>query len=122
MPRWLHAPLPTVLVYVLPIAAVAVYHRQQDAGRGRGDDRGRGRPSERAPPRDLRRSENRVEVTNLPPSASWQDLKDHMRSAGDVVFTEVDRNGGGIVEYGSKDEYVAPACRLAARVLLPSLR
>jgi len=43
-----------------------------------------------------------VEVSNLPPRVSWQDLKDFMRKAGDVVFTEVDGRGGGIVEYSNK--------------------
>ncbi len=46
----------------------------------------------------------RVIVTGLPPSASWQDLKDHMRKAGDVVYTDVDHRGGGIVHYGNKDD------------------
>ncbi|EEC82668.1 hypothetical protein OsI_27298 [Oryza sativa Indica Group] len=32
-----------------------------------------------------RHTEYRVLVTGLPSSASWQDLKDHMRNAGDVV-------------------------------------
>jgi hypothetical protein len=31
-----------------------------------------------------------VIVTGLPTSASWQDLKDHMRQAGDVCYTDVD--------------------------------
>ncbi|GER24735.1 serine/arginine-rich splicing factor 9 [Striga asiatica] len=40
-----------------------------------------------------RRSEYRVMVTGLPNSASWQDLKDHMRRAGDVCFSEVFHEG-----------------------------
>ncbi|PIA61380.1 hypothetical protein AQUCO_00300728v1 [Aquilegia coerulea] len=43
-----------------------------------------------------RRSDYRVLVTGLPSSASWQDLKDHMRRAGDVCFSQVFRDGGGI--------------------------
>lgn len=31
----------------------------------------------------------RVIVTGLPPSASWQDLKDHMRKAGEPTYTDV---------------------------------
>lgn len=31
------------------------------------------------PGRDLRRSEFRVIISGLPPSASWQDLKDFFR-------------------------------------------
>lgn len=43
-----------------------------------------------------RRSEFRVVVRGLPPSASWQDLKDHMRKAGDVCFAQVYRDGDGM--------------------------
>ncbi|WVZ18982.1 hypothetical protein V8G54_006304 [Vigna mungo] len=39
-----------------------------------------------------RHSEFRVIVRGLPSSASWQDLKDHMRKAGDVCFAEVSRD------------------------------
>lgn len=42
-----------------------------------------------------RRSDYRVLVTGLPPSASWQDLKDHMRKAGHVCFSQVFRERGG---------------------------
>ena len=38
------------------------------------------RPAFKPPPRDLRRSEFRVIISGLPPSASWQDLKDYFRS------------------------------------------
>ncbi|XP_028770917.1 serine/arginine-rich splicing factor SR30 isoform X2 [Neltuma alba] len=54
-----------------------------------------------------RRSDYRVLVTGLPPSASWQDLKDHMRKAGDVCFSEVFRERGGmtgIVDYTNYDD------------------
>ncbi|PON34482.1 Splicing factor-like protein [Parasponia andersonii] len=43
-----------------------------------------------------RRSDCSVMVTGLPLSASWQDLKDHMRRAGDVGFSQVFRDRGGI--------------------------
>lgn len=46
-----------------------------------------------------RRSEFRVSISGLPSSCSWQDLKDHMRKAGEVVYTDVNRKGDGIVEY-----------------------
>ena len=66
-----------------------------DSGRGgRGDmnnSRGRGPPA--------RRSQYRVLVTGLPPSGSWQDLKDHMREAGDVCFADVYKDGTGVVEF-----------------------
>ncbi|KAG8363855.1 hypothetical protein BUALT_Bualt19G0065800 [Buddleja alternifolia] len=54
-----------------------------------------------------RRSDYRVLVTGLPSSASWQDLKDHMRRAGDVCFSEVyrDRDGThGVVDYTNYDD------------------
>eukprot|EP00850_Spirogloea_muscicola_P007960 SM000041S15519 [mRNA] locus=s41:533110:535522:- [translate_table: standard] len=46
-------------------------------------------------------------VTGLPASASWQDLKDHMRKAGDVCFAQVFRDGNGamgIVDYVTGDD------------------
>ncbi|KAL6146549.1 hypothetical protein ACLB2K_057227 [Fragaria x ananassa] len=54
-----------------------------------------------------RRSEYRVLVTGLPASASWQDLKDHMRQAGDVCFSQVFRDRGGmtgVVDYTNYDD------------------
>lgn len=54
-----------------------------------------------------RRSDYRVLVTGLPSSASWQDLKDHMRRAGDVCFSEVyrDRDGTrGVVDYTNYED------------------
>ncbi|ODN01404.1 Serine/arginine-rich splicing factor 9 [Orchesella cincta] len=33
------------------------------------------------------------------PSGSWQDLKDHMREAGDVCFADVYKDGSGVVEF-----------------------
>lgn len=64
---------------------------------GRFDDRARGRGGGR-------RTDFGVVVTNLPKSCSWQDLKDFMRKAGDVVYTDVDNRGEGIVEYSNKDD------------------
>ncbi|KAF9669333.1 hypothetical protein SADUNF_Sadunf14G0096800 [Salix dunnii] len=54
-----------------------------------------------------RRSEYRVVVTGLPSSASWQDLKDHMRRAGDVCFSQVFRDGSGttgIIDYTNYED------------------
>jgi len=50
------------------------------------------------------RSKYRVVVKGLPSTASWQDLKDHMRKAGEVTFTDVDHKGYGIVEYKFKED------------------
>jgi hypothetical protein len=69
-------------------------------GRGPSDFGGRGPRDSRGPPQ---RTDFRVRVQGLPPSASWQDLKDHMRRVGDVGFSDVDRRGGGVVEYGTAE-------------------
>ncbi|KAK6921302.1 RNA recognition motif domain [Dillenia turbinata] len=42
-------------------------------------------------------SEYRVIVRGLPNRASWQDLKDHMRKAGDVCYAEVFHKGDGTI-------------------------
>lgn len=46
-----------------------------------------------------RRSQFRVLVSGLPGSGSWQDLKDHMREAGDVCYADVFKDGTGVVEF-----------------------
>ncbi|KAJ4828366.1 hypothetical protein Tsubulata_027387 [Turnera subulata] len=54
-----------------------------------------------------KRTDYRVLVTGLPSSASWQDLKDHMRRAGDVCFSQVFRERAGItgiVDYSNYDD------------------
>ncbi|KAK3042067.1 hypothetical protein RJ639_001769, partial [Escallonia herrerae] len=54
-----------------------------------------------------RHSDYRVIVRGLPHSASWQDLKDHMRKAGDVSFAEIchDRDGTfGLVDYNNYED------------------
>ena len=43
-------------------------------------------------------------VTGLPQSGSWQDLKDHMREAGDVCFADVQRDGEGVVEFLRRED------------------
>ncbi|KAJ0452200.1 putative RNA recognition motif domain, nucleotide-binding alpha-beta plait domain superfamily [Helianthus annuus] len=48
-----------------------------------------------------------VIVRGLPSSASWQDLKDHMRKAGDVCFAEVSRDSKGtfgLVDYTNYED------------------
>ena len=66
---------------------------RSDGGRGGG---GRGPPA--------RRSQYRVTVTGLPPTGSWQDLKDHMREAGDVCYSDVFKDGTGVVEYMRRED------------------
>ncbi|TNM84884.1 hypothetical protein fugu_009062 [Takifugu bimaculatus] len=71
-------------------------------GRG-GGGRGMGPPRTRYGP-PSRRSDYRVVVSGLPQSGSWQDLKDHMREAGDVCYTDVYRDGTGVVEFVRKED------------------
>ena len=61
-----------------------------------------GRFGGRGPP--ARRSDYRVKVTGLPPTGSWQDLKDHMREAGDVCYSDVFKDGSGVVEYNRYED------------------
>lgn len=38
-------------------------------------------------------------VLGLPSTGSWQDVKDHMREAGDVCYADVFKDGTGVVEF-----------------------
>ncbi|CEM04418.1 unnamed protein product [Vitrella brassicaformis CCMP3155] len=58
-----------------------------------------------------KRTEYRVIVEGLPDSASWQDLKDHMRSAGAVGYANVE-HGKGIVEYEREEDMLHAIKRL----------
>lgn len=40
----------------------------------------------------------------MPNSGSWQDLKDHMREAGDVCYADVYKDGSGVVEFLRYDD------------------
>ncbi|KZS02794.1 Serine/arginine-rich splicing factor 1, partial [Daphnia magna] len=66
-------------------------------GRGGGDGGGSNGGRSRGPP--ARRTNYRVIVTGLPPTGSWQDLKDHMREAGDVCYADTYKDGTGMVEF-----------------------
>lgn len=44
-------------------------------------------------------NKNFCHLTGLPKSGSWQDLKDHMREAGDVCYADVFNDGSGMVEF-----------------------
>ena len=62
--------------------------------------KGRGvNPNSRGPPK--RNPELRVRVSGLP-RTSWQDLKDFMRTAGDVGYSNVYPDGTGVVEFTTK--------------------
>ncbi|KAI6652020.1 Serine/arginine-rich splicing factor 1A [Oopsacas minuta] len=60
----------------------------------RGGSSFRGRPP--------KRTEYRVIVTGMPPSGSWQDLKDHFRPAGEICFADAYRDGTGVLEFASR--------------------
>lgn len=74
------------------------YRGSRGSDRNRSDS-GRGN---RGPP--TKRSQYRVLVSGLPPSGSWQDLKDHMREAGDVCFADTYKDGTGVVEFLRHDD------------------
>ena len=72
--------------------------RDRFSGRDGGRDGGR---DERPRKTGGRRTDFGVVVSGLPRSCSWQDLKDFMRKAGDVVFADVDKRGDGQVDFSS---------------------
>lgn len=43
-----------------------------------------------------------LDISRLSSRASWRDLKDHMRRAGDVTYASVDGRGGGYVEFSNR--------------------
>lgn len=63
-------------------------------------------PDSRSPRRGPppRRSGYRVIVSGLPDTGSWQDLKDHMRDAGEICYADVFRDGTGVVEYTNYED------------------
>jgi arginine/serine-rich splicing factor 1/9 len=81
------------------------FPREEGRGRGEGgsfpgDGIGRPRPSSsRSAPTGMRRSAYRVLVSGLPLNTSWQDLKDHMRDAGEVCYADIFKDGSGMVEF-----------------------
>jgi len=54
-----------------------------------------------------KRTDHRILIKNMPPTGSWQDLKDHCREAGDVSFADVIREDDeriGVVEFFNEDD------------------
>lgn len=51
-----------------------------------------------------------LSLAGLPPTGSWQDLKDHMREAGDVCYADVYKDGTGVCEF-LRYEDMKYACR-----------
>ncbi|KAJ7394643.1 hypothetical protein OS493_000463 [Desmophyllum pertusum] len=65
-------------------------------------------------------TEYKLNVENLSSRASWQDLKDYMRQAGEVTFTQChrDRIGEGVVEFASQNDMQKALKRLDGTELL----
>jgi len=80
--------------------------RDRDRGGRYGDRNGDRRVGGRDGARggNLRRSKYRGLVSGLPPSGSWQDLKDHMREAGDVCYADVNKDGTGACEFMRQED------------------
>lgn len=94
--------------------------------RGYGPPGGYGGPPGRNNFPPSRKTRYRVIVENLPDTASWQDLKDHMRDGGDVTYVDVfkDRQGTyGLVDYSSFEDMDRAIRRLDdTKVKPPPLR
>jgi len=56
----------------------------------------------------------KVRVENLSSSTSWQDLKDYMKQAGEVLYSKAhqDRRGEGMVEFYRKEDMIWALDRL----------
>lgn len=75
--------------------AAAPYHLHGGGGMG-----GTGGGGSSGP----RKTGYRAIVSYLPPGCRWQDLKDHMRRAGPVIYAEVFGAGRGVVEFEYEDD------------------
>mmetsp|Transcript_27811 Transcript_27811/g.87289 ORF Transcript_27811/g.87289 Transcript_27811/m.87289 type:complete len:104 (-) Transcript_27811:107-418(-) len=57
-----------------------------------------------AAPVDAPRSQrHRAVLRNLPPAYEWRTLRDEMRKIGDIIYSDIDVNGHGIVEFASRE-------------------
>jgi len=71
-------------------------------------------PSDSRYPR-TRRTQFRMNISGLQPDTSWQDLKDFARRSNvDVVFSEVSRDGRGMVEFETHDDLREAVSKLDA--------
>ncbi|CAD2217840.1 splicing factor, arginine/serine-rich 1/9 [Angomonas deanei] len=59
----------------------------------------------------------RVQITGLSDSTSWQTLKDHLRQAGEVVFCRRFSNGRGMVEFSTPEDAARAITELQASEL-----
>ena len=78
------------------------HSRESKYSRGRG---GRSPPRRKGNPPG-KRTGFKLIVENLSSRTSWQDLKDYMRQAGEVMYTNTHniRSGEGLVEFGTKSD------------------
>lgn len=74
-------------------------------GRGYGGGGGRGGFD-----RSSRSKGYQLLISDLPPTGSWQDVKDHFREAGDISYADVYKDGTGVVEF-SRHEHMKKALR-----------
>jgi len=72
---------------------------------GGGDRDHQGRGDRRVSDGKYRRTNYRLVVENISSRTSWQDLKDYMKTAGDITYTTVNRsnNGEGLVEFSDRE-------------------
>jgi RNA recognition motif-containing protein len=86
------------------------YYTQKSGGGAPAGGRRAGGAAPARPASGGEKQNCRVYVGNLSWEVAWQDLKDHMRDAGEVVFAEVMTEGDGrskgcgIVEYSTPEE------------------
>lgn len=84
---------------------VKVEHARDSRAGGGSRSRGRS-PMRRKGNPPGKRTGYKLIVENLSTRTSWQDLKDYMRQAGEIMYTNTHhiRSGEGIVEFGSKSD------------------
>ncbi|CAI5729337.1 unnamed protein product [Peronospora destructor] len=66
-------------------------------GRGGGDRFERGRN----PPQ---RTDFRVRVTDLPRDVDWRNVKDFLRTGGEVTYCNIEADGSAVAEFQTKDD------------------
>ncbi|ETI30175.1 hypothetical protein, variant 2 [Phytophthora nicotianae CJ01A1] len=81
---------------------------RRDGGGGgrRGDDDRYGRGGDRFergrnPPQ---RTEYRVRVTDLPRDVDWRNVKDFLRTGGEVTYCNIEADGSAIAEFQTKED------------------
>ena len=72
---------------------------EKSGRRGRSPPRRKGNPP-------AKRTGFKLIVENLSTRTSWQDLKDYMRQAGEIMYTNTHhmRSGEGVVEFGQRSD------------------